>query len=386
VEFLFWLFAISVGWCYVGYPVLVATKARWRPRPIKRDKVYARPLSVSVLLAVRNEAAVLGRRVANLLNQSYPNDLLRVVIICNGSTDGSDEIAENIARQSDRVEVVHSAGEQGKSGALNRGIAHADDADVFVFADARQLFAPDAINELLASFADTDVGAVSGRLIVKRANDTAVEGVRLYWGFESWLRLCESRCGSVVGATGAIYAVRRDLVTTLPSSLILDDVYQPMRVAMKGKRVVLAENALAFDEAAHDQRSEYRRKRRTMVGNLQLLSVLPDLLSPRKNPLFLRYVSHKLLRLLTPFCCLGLLALGFAIGGLFYGTASILLLTAYVFGALGLLLRLPLLSLPAAFVLMQLVILDAATRWNQNASQVWLPHLPMQPGAHVGKT
>jgi cellulose synthase/poly-beta-1,6-N-acetylglucosamine synthase-like glycosyltransferase len=343
-------------------------------------------VAVSVVVAVRNEAAVLRRRVDNLLNQGYPPGLLRVVIACNGSSDGSDEIAEDLARQSDRVAVVHSAAEQGKSAAINRGMARSDDVDVIVFADARQLFAQNAIAELVAPFADPDVGAVSGRLVVSRANHTAVEGVRLYWNLESWIRIGESRTGSVVGATGAIYAVRRELASTLPPCLILDDVYQPMSVAMKGRRVVLAESALAFDEPAHNQRAEYRRKRRTMVGNLQLLSVLPGLFSLRKNPLLARYVSHKFLRLLTPFCCFGVLALGFALGGPFYGTVSILLFIGYLAGGLGLVLPVRLLSLPAAFVLMQLVILDAATRWNQDASQVWLPQVALPSGTHAGKS
>ena len=383
MEFLYWVFAVSIAWCYVGYPVLIAAAARWRPRPIKPDLAREKPLVVTVVLAVRNEAAVLRRRVANLLDQSYPPDLLRVVVVCNGSTDGSDVIAEEIARQSGRVEVVRSPADQGKSGALNRGIARAREADVVVFADARQLFAPDAVTELVAPLADRDVGAVSGRLLVKRADRAAVEGVRLYWGVETWLRLCESRSGSVVGATGAIYAVRRELLAPLPPSLILDDVYQPMSVAMKGRRVVLAEKALAFDEPAPDQRAEYRRKRRTMVGNIQLLTVLPALLSARSNPLFLRYVSHKLLRLLTPLCCLGVLVVGFVLGGPLYGTASILLLNAYLAGALGLVVPLRVLSLPAAFVMMQLVILDAVRRWNQDASQLWLPPIGIEAGSQI---
>lgn len=383
VEFLYWVFAVAIGWCYIGYPVTIAVAARWRPRPINPASTRTKPPAVTVVLAVRNEAGVLRRRIANLLNQTYPADALRVVVVCNGSTDGSDGIAEEIARQAGRVEVVRSPADQGKSEALNRGIARARDADVVVFADARQLFAPDAVTELVAPLADQEVGAVSGRLLVKRADRAAVEGVRLYWGFETWLRLCESRSGSVVGATGAIYAVRRELLTTLPPSLILDDVYQPMSVAMAQRRVVLAEKALAFDEPAADQRAEYRRKRRTMVGNIQLLSVLPALLSPKRNPLFLRFVSHKLLRLLTPLCCLGVLAVGSVLGGPLYGTGSIVLITAYLAGVLGLFVPLRILSLPAAFVLMQVVILDAVRCWNHDASQVWLPPVRIDAAAPI---
>jgi hypothetical protein len=138
----------------------------------------------------------------------------------------------------------------------------------------------------------------------------------------------------------------------------------------------MAERAIAFDIAATDEVAEYRRKRRTMVGNIQLLTTVDGLLSPTRNPLFARYLSHKLLRLLTPFFLITMLVLSGLLGGMFYGPLFLAQLGLYVFGAIGLFVRLPLLSFASAFVLIHVAILAAAFRWRQDASSVWVSHAP----------
>ena len=240
-----------------------------------------------------------------------------------------------------------------------------------MFADARQTFAPNAIARLVEPFADSAVGVVTGRLIVNRGELASVEGVRLYWGLETRLRHAESRSGSVVGATGAIYAIRRALFPPVPAGLILDDVYIPLRIAMDGHRVVMAPTAVAFDVPAANQRLEFARKRRTMVGNLQLVRVLPGLLSPRRNPLFFRFISHKLLRVLAPFCFVAMLGVTAVLPGAAYRVLFSAQLAAYVLGGAGLLVRIPVLSIPAAFVLVQAAVFAAVWRWRDDASQVW---------------
>jgi hypothetical protein len=157
----------------------------------------------------------------------------------------------------------------------------------------------------------------------------------------------------------------------MPPNLILDDVYLPLRIAMRGYRVVMATEALAFDVPARDQRAEFTRKRRTMVGNIQLLSAIPGLLSPLRNPLFFRYVSHKLLRLATPFCFVALLAVSALLPEWPYRAFFAMELTAYALGFLAMRLSLSVLSIPAAFVLMHVAIFAAIRRWNQDAGSVW---------------
>jgi cellulose synthase/poly-beta-1,6-N-acetylglucosamine synthase-like glycosyltransferase len=370
VEILFWILIATVTWCYAGYPLFIATLARLRPRALRPSPIADFPLRVTVVVAVRNEKASLARRIDNLLQQQYPADRLDVLVVSNGSQDGTEEIAQMLARRNERVHVLVSPAERGKAGAINMAAAEAT-GDVIVFADARQTFALDTVGRLVEPFADPQVGAVSGRMLVRRADLASVEGVRLYWGFETRLREAESRSGSVVGATGAIYGVRRALLPTIPANLILDDVYVPLRIAMSGHRVVMATDAIAFDEPSNDQKAEYARKRRTMVGNIQLIRAVPELLLPFHNPLFFRFVSHKLLRLLTPFCFVALLGVSAVLPGVFYGAFFLAELALYILGAVGLFVRVPALAIPSAFVLVHAAIFAAVWRWRDDASRVW---------------
>lgn len=369
MEILFWTLAAAVAWCYAGYPLYTAALARLRPRPLRPAPPGWQP-SVTAVVAVRNEKASLQRRVENLLEQHYPTAWLDVVVVCNGSSDGSEEIARELARRNPRVRVLVSPAELGKAGAINMAVAESA-ADVIVFADARQTFAPDVIRRLVDVMGDPSVGVVSGRLVVQRTDLPSVEGVRRYWGLEMYLREAESRSGSVVQALGAIYAVRRSLFPSVPPNLILDDVFVPMRIAMRGYRVVMAADAIGYDVPARNQKAEYLRKRRTMVGNIQLLRALPEVLSPFHNPLFFRFVSHKLLRLLTPLFFMGMLVVSAMIPETFYRVLFAAELTLYVLGVVGLWVSLPGLSVPAAFVLVHVAILAAMYRWRQDASQVW---------------
>ncbi len=370
MEFLFWILILAVTWCYAGYPLYMMALARFRPRPICPARTDFRP-SITVIVAVRNERDALPRRLTNLLAQEYPPERLDVVVVCNGSVDGSEEIARQIGRTEPRIRVFTSPAERGKAGAINVAAEHIT-ADVIMFADARQTFAPDAVARIVEPFSDPDVGGVTGCLEVRRAELASVEGVRMYWGLEGRLRHAEGRSGSVIGATGAIYAVRRSLFQEMPPNLILDDVYLPLRIAMLGHRVVMAPRAVAFDVPSREQKAEFTRKRRTMVGNIQLLGVIPGLLSPIRNPLFMRFVSHKLLRLLTPFCFVALLGLSAIIPGWTYRTFFAAELGLYLLGALGLWVNLAALSVPSAFVLMHGAIFAAVWRWNDDAARVWL--------------
>jgi cellulose synthase/poly-beta-1,6-N-acetylglucosamine synthase-like glycosyltransferase len=378
VKLLFWLCFAGVVWCYAAYPLLQLLRARLRPRPLRRGSVDDRA-TVSVVLAVRNGASYLRHRVENLLAQDLPADRLEVLVVCNGCTDASETIAAELAGADPRVRVLVGPAEQGKAGALNLGIAHAT-GDFVVFADVRQTFAPGAVRTLLASFADPEVGAVSGKLVIERGRESAVEGVRLYWGLESILRLAESRTGSVMGATGAIYAIRRDCFEPIPANTILDDVWLPMRIALSGRRVVLEPAAVAVDHASEDSRREYFRKRRTMVGNLQLVRLMPELLHPTRNPLFIRFFSHKLLRLATPFLFLGMLLAAGVTPEAPYRWFFVLELSGYLLGIVGLVLHVPLLSIPSAFVMIHVAIFSAFRQFRSDAARVWAPG----PGVLVG--
>jgi biofilm PGA synthesis N-glycosyltransferase PgaC len=297
---LFWSSLSLIFFAYAGYPICLYLWARFWPRPIRRGNVLP---SVTILMAIRNEEMHLPAKLRNLTQLNYPADRLQVVVVSDGSTDASNNILaawENPARS-----VVTLTEHQGKATALNRGLAAAH-GDVIVFTDARQTIASEALKILVANFADPTVGCVSGELMIGQGEAAAAQGVGLYWRMEKKIRHWEGIAGSTVGATGALYAVRRNLISTLPLGTILDDVYIPLQVVRQGQRVVFEPRALAFDPLTPNPKQEFRRKLRTLIGNYQLLQLAPWILT-RPNPLRLQFVCHKLLRLLVPFALIGML-------------------------------------------------------------------------------
>jgi poly-beta-1,6-N-acetyl-D-glucosamine synthase len=307
-----WLFWISLGlvaYVYVGYPLLLAAWARLRTRAPRVDDTEAPP--VSVILAARNEAARLPGRIENLLALDYPAERLEIVVVSDGSTDRTAQaLAPYLLERPGhaRVRLVEQPPE-GKAAALNRGVAAASHG-ILVFADARQRFARDAVRRLVSNFADPAVGAVSGELVLDcefdAADSSVADGVGAYWRYEKWLRAHESAVDSMLGATGAIYAMRRDAWRALPPGTILDDVLAPMRAVLGGWRVVFDGRARAFDVTAPDAGAEARRKQRTLAGNWQILALEPRLLVPVVNRVWLQYCSHKIGRLLVPWALVGI--------------------------------------------------------------------------------
>jgi len=337
---LFWLSVVIVLYVYVGYPALVALWARVVNRTSRVRGFADRDWpSVSIILAARNEASRLPARVTNLLSQQYPGPL-ELIVVSDGSTDAT---AEALAPFADRLRFIELPA-SGKPAALNAG-ARAAKGNVLVFADARQTFAPDALAELIGNFADTSVGGVTGELILDCEHDPASaaasevgDGVGLYWKYEKWIRRSESRVWSTLGATGAIYALRRSLWRPLPEGALLDDVLAPMRAVLAGFRIIFDERAVAFDRASADAASEARRKTRTLAGNYQILAIEPQLLLPIVNPVWIQYLSHKVGRLVVPWVLIVILASSVALaaqGGYVYIAALAVQLAFYGLAAAG---------------------------------------------------
>jgi biofilm PGA synthesis N-glycosyltransferase PgaC len=307
IKSLFWISIVAIFYTYIGYPVVVWLLGRMRNLKVSKSAVTPR---VSVVIACHNEASNIEARIKNLLESDYPARLLEIVIISDGSTDFTADIARRYV--SNRVHIFAYTEQRGKATALNVG-AEIASGEIIIFADARQWFEPDAIKELASNFADARVGAVSGELLLDGgANATVGEGVGLYWKYEKWIRKSESRFNSVIGATGAVYAIRRKLWQPLPHQTILDDVYTPMQIALAGSRIVFDEKARAHDRATDSASREFSRKVRTLTGNYQLCQLMPRLLLPT-NALLFQFYSHKLMRLAAPIFFLILLAANLAI-------------------------------------------------------------------------
>jgi poly-beta-1,6-N-acetyl-D-glucosamine synthase len=304
------------------YPLLLAWLSR---RGIPVVKSFA-PRTVSILLPVRNGEPWLRRKLESILALDYPRERLQVLVISDGSRDRTEEIAREFV--SSGVELV-SIEAGGKDRALNAGMERAR-GEILFFTDVRQELAPESLARLVACFADPSVGVVSGELHITEGNSREEASVGLYWRYEKWIRKHLSRLDSVIGATGCIYAMRRELALPLPPGILLDDVYLPLVAFFRGYRVIFEEQAKAFDYPSSLD-TEFRRKVRTLAGNYQLIGHFPALLLP-SNRLWLHFVSHKLGRLLLPFALLGIASSSFglpspwreaslAAQALLYGTA-----------------------------------------------------------------
>ena len=356
MELLFWLASAFVVYVYVGYPALLAIAVRLRQRlsapspqrPLRQPGAAGQSLpAVSVVIAARDEAQRLPCRILNLLESDYPQERLEIIVASDGSTDNTADV---IAPFSGRVRLLQLP-PAGKASALNAGVAQARHP-IVVFADARQRFAPDAIRRLVTHFRDPRIGAVSGELVLdceqrsvrtaagSTAESTAADGVGAYWRYEKWLRRHEAVVDSTVGVTGAIYAMRRWLWQPLPLNTLLDDVLTPMRLVLRGYRVIFEARALAFDGVSKDTAGEMKRKVRTLAGNFQLLAREPRLLVPGVNPVWLQFMSHKIGRLLVPYALVAVLMASAALapGSLFFAAALAAQLLFYGLAAYGALL------------------------------------------------
>jgi cellulose synthase/poly-beta-1,6-N-acetylglucosamine synthase-like glycosyltransferase len=294
-EQLFWISLAYVSYVYFGYPALLLFWGWLSPRNVKKTPWEP---EVTLIMAAYNEKDNIRQKLLNCLSLDYPRDQLQFIVSLDGSTDGTDILAIRAATSG--VHVLYSPRHSGKAAAINSAVRNARGA-VLVFVDARQTLHRNAIRELTANFSDPSVGAVSGELVLTNGDTESRDGVGLYWKYEKFIRLSESRIHSVAGATGAIYAVRRECFRELPEDTILDDVVLPMSIVLSGRRVIMDPAAKAFDRAAEDPGAEFGRKVRTLTGNFQLLSFMPELLIPWRNPIFIQFLSHKVARLLCPY-------------------------------------------------------------------------------------
>jgi len=336
MKYLFWIAASLVGYSYLGYPAWLWLRSRWSPRPVRRssggtfdettDRHSAAP-AVSAVMVVRNEEAVLARKLENLLTLDYPQAQLEVVVISDGSTDRTPNILSSYASDA-RVRPLIKPSSQGKAAGLNDAIQLAT-GEVLLFTDARQHIESRALRLLIENFADPDVGAASGELMLgDPASGETGKGMGFYWRIEKKIRELESASGSVAGATGAIYCARRSLVDPLPEGAILDDVLVPMQIVRKGYRVIFDARARAWDTPDLGDAREFSRKVRTLSGNYQLLQLAPWLLSS-ENAIRFEFVSHKLSRLAVPFALLALLVASIFLPQPFYRAALVAQLAFY---------------------------------------------------------
>jgi len=292
-EIAFWLALWAGMYPYVIYPLLAAAIGGLCRREVRSAAFEPR---VSVVIAAHNEAECIERTVRNKLAQHYPASLLEVIVVSDESIDGTDDVLRQLAAQDPRMHWVRQQPRAGKSAALNIAVAQAS-GDVIVFSDANSLYDPNAIGRIMRNFADPNVGYVTGKMIYRnREGSTVGDGCSSYMRFENWLRMHETRIGSIVGVDGGIDAMRRSLFRQLRPDQ-LPDFVTPLQVVAQNFRVIYEPSAVLEEETLADNNSEFRMRVRVALRALWALRDCAGLLSFRRDPLFAWQLwSHKLLR------------------------------------------------------------------------------------------
>ena len=307
---LFWVSISLVAYTFIGYPLALALWGTLRPR---RWQQQASEPAISVVISAYNEAQSILTKIQNLLALDYPGDRIEILVGSDGSTDST---AEKLLTISDnRVRVFNFPQRRGKPAVLNTLVPKAK-GDIVVLADVRQRFESEVLRAFARSFADPQIGAVSGEVVLTTESGTAVsEGAGLYWRYETFIRSRECMIDSTIAVTGPIYAIRRTLFEPIPSDTIVDDLLIPLRISRRGYRVIVEPEARAIDSAYATASQEFTRKVRTLAGNFQLFARERWLLNPFQNRLWWQTISHKALRLLIAPLQIALVVLNVALLG-----------------------------------------------------------------------
>lgn len=302
---LFWVCLGCVCYAYLGYPLLVWCLARVAGRRRQPPAGDAELPTVSLLIAAYNEEAEIEKRVQTALMMDYPADKLEIVIASDGSSDGTADIVRRYAHRG--VRLLDYRQRRGKATVLNDAFGEVN-GDVVLLSDANTQIDPDAPHKMVRWFADPSVGVVCGRLILTDAETGRnVDGA--YWKYETFLKKCEGRLGGLLGANGAIYAIRRELYAPIPNDTIVDDFVLPLQAKLlSGCLIVYECGAVAREETAPGIGAEFHRRSRIGAGGFQSIALLWPLLSPRHGWTAFTFLSHKVLRWLCPFFLLALVA------------------------------------------------------------------------------
>lgn len=289
------LSVVGLAYTFAGYPACLWLRAALRPRPVR--KAPCEP-PVAIVIVVHDGEAQIAAKIESCLAQDYPADRLRVVVASDGSADGTEARVKAMGHP--RVRLMRLRPRRGKAACLNDAVAACSEPCI-VMTDVRQPLDPGAVRALVANLADPQVGVVSGKL-VRQGGEAGgyAQGLDAYLRYEQALRRLESRGGSLVGVTGALYAMRRDCFRPIPPDTVLDDMLVPLQAAALGRRIVFEERAVAYETLAADPARERSRKVRTLAGNFQLLARHPWLLLPWRHPVAFELYSHKVARLLGP--------------------------------------------------------------------------------------
>jgi len=356
-ELVFWLLACitvtgaTLAYTYVVFPLAMAILGRRQPPLLAR--LEQEPF-VSLIIPTYNEAELIEEKIQNSLDIDYPN--LEIVVADDGSTDGTVEIV----RRFKQVRLLKFTNRRGKTSVVADAVAASQGA-ILCLCDANVMFRPDALWRLVTRLSGQNVAGVTGDVRLQSEKSNFGQGEALYYRLERSIHRGESCLGAVIGVDGGMYVMRRELFCQLPADTVLDDFTLSMQMLRSGEKLLYEQTAIANENSTELAMEEYRRRVRMGVGVTQVLcrGWTPHWWQPGRWFLF---VSHKLLRWMSPWLLLGLLVAAIALS-FCHCFAWVILGPGLVFAGLALagalfprLRRLWMVAVPFYFVLSQLAL------------------------------
>ncbi|MDB5334959.1 MAG: glycosyl transferase family 2 [Planctomycetaceae bacterium] len=362
LESIFWVCASGVLYAYVGFPILVWGISRFYQNPVDVANEQASPTEwpmVSLVIAAYKEEKVILPRLVNATLLDYPAEKLEILVGVDGSEDCTGDLVREFVDS--RVRLIQYPVRRGKASVLNDTVPQAR-GEIIVFSDANTMTQPNSIKQLVRHFAESQVGAVCGKLeLIDAASGQNVDGI--YWKYENFIKGCEGRINALLGVNGGIYALRKELYEPIPTNAIVDDFLIGMRVHLRGRRLIYDPSAVALEETPDTIGQEFQRRSRIGAGGFQSLQWLWPLLSPTYGWVSFAFWSHKIYRWMCPLLMVGALATNIALASQpIYLTLLICQLAFYLIAGVGLGWltgnRMPrALRLPAMFVSMNAALL-----------------------------
>lgn len=296
ISLLFWISLSVLFYCYVGYGGLIFAWNRLR-------RIFSRPTNfivgdelppVSIIIAAFNERPVLLQKLTNTLGLDYPSDKMKIIVVTDGSTDGS----ESLSHAFPGVNMIHESERRGKYAAICRAMRLVQ-TPIVVFSDANTLLNRECLQLMVRHFSDKRTGGVAGekRILSPEGHSAVGEAEGLYWQYESFMKKQDAELHTVVGAAGELFSIRTSLFREDPPGIILDDFIISMRICLQGYQIRYEPGAFATETPSASLAEEAKRKIRISAGAYQSIGYLKDCLNLFRYPMLgFQYISRRLLR------------------------------------------------------------------------------------------
>ncbi len=292
--FLFWISSGIILYTYVVYFLIAVTLAKFSSRRASEVLKFEEWPDVTLVIAAYNEERFIAEKLRNSQELQYPSGKLTLLVVTDGSTDGTG----NIVKEFEGVLYFHEPERKGKIHAVDRIMSHVK-SPIVVFTDANTLLNPEAVKNIVRHYQDEKIGGVAGekRVISKEADGASGAGEGLYWKYESTLKKADSDLHTVVGAAGELFSIRTNLYQSPPPDTVIEDFVLSMKIVAAGYRFVYEPEAYAMEGPSATTEDEWKRKVRISAGGLQAIARLTNLLNPfRYGVVSFQYISHRVMR------------------------------------------------------------------------------------------